>query len=87
MVIRPADHKSGRATGRPSGSRAASPLVGRDDELRRLASAVSLAAEGQGRIVFLSGQMGIGKTRLAQEALALAKEQGFIAMLLGCPQG
>ncbi|MDO8674389.1 MAG: ATP-binding protein [Dehalococcoidia bacterium] len=39
------------------------PFVGRDMELRRLGEALSLAAEGQGGIIFLAGQRGIGKTR------------------------
>ncbi len=57
-----------------------SPFVGRDDELRRLAEALSLAAKGQGGTFFLTGQRGIGKTRLAREALAIAKRCGFTGL-------
>ncbi|MDO8669940.1 MAG: DUF2791 family P-loop domain-containing protein [Dehalococcoidia bacterium] len=56
------------------------PFVGRDDELNRLTAALNMVADGQGRIVFLTGQPGIGKTRLAHEALALAKIQGFTVL-------
>jgi DNA-binding SARP family transcriptional activator len=44
-------------------------LVGRDDELSRLDAALARARAGAGQVVLLSGEPGIGKTRLA-EALA-----------------
>lgn len=65
---------------RPFGSGPKSPFVGRDEELRRLSAALNRAAEAQGSIVFLTGQPGIGKTRLARETLALAKKCGFTAL-------
>ena len=40
-------------------------------ELRRLSDALNRAAGGQGAAIFLSGEPGIGKTRLAQESLEL----------------
>lgn len=43
------------------------PLVGREDELRFLLHAWQLAAAGQGRVVLLSGEAGIGKSRLVHE--------------------
>lgn len=60
-----------------SGPGVVSPFVGRDDELRRLAEALSRAADGGGGAVFLTGQSGVGKTRLSQEALGLAEKRGF----------
>jgi predicted ATPase len=45
-------------------------LIGRRPELRRILSALETTASGRGRLVLLSGEPGIGKTRLAQEALA-----------------
>ncbi|MDO8670226.1 MAG: ATP-binding protein, partial [Dehalococcoidia bacterium] len=65
---------------RPLHSRAGTPLVGRREELVRLATALDLAADGHGCAVFLTGQPGIGKTRLAQECLALARARGFTAL-------
>ncbi|MDO8671651.1 MAG: DUF2791 family P-loop domain-containing protein, partial [Dehalococcoidia bacterium] len=65
---------------RPLGPGGASPFVGRDGELSRLREALSFIAEGQGVTIFLTGQPGVGKTRLAKEALALAKGRGFIVL-------
>ena len=42
-------------------------LVGRGEELRRLQRAYSVSAQGQRRAVFVSGEAGIGKSRLARE--------------------
>src|SRR5687767_1436148 len=58
------------------------PLVGRHRELSRVQEAMREAAAGQGQIVFVVGPMGIGKTRLVEEALAYARDQGF-AVLIG----
>jgi DNA-binding winged helix-turn-helix (wHTH) protein/predicted ATPase/tetratricopeptide (TPR) repeat protein len=63
--------------------RASSDLVGREAELQAVMDALA-----PGRVVVLSGPGGIGKTRLAREALALSREgwQGACAeiSLLGC---
>jgi serine/threonine protein kinase/tetratricopeptide (TPR) repeat protein/ABC-type transport system involved in cytochrome c biogenesis ATPase subunit len=48
-------------------SGALSPLVGREDELRRLSTAWEEAHEGRGSFVLLTGEAGIGKSRLIQE--------------------
>jgi DNA-binding CsgD family transcriptional regulator len=59
---------------------AQSLYVGRSAELDQLAARLSRAAHGQGGAIFLVGEAGIGKTRLAREALMLAREQGFLAL-------
>lgn len=59
------------------------PLVGRGAEMDQLATRLSHAARRQGGVLFLVGEAGIGKTRLAHEALGLAREQGFL-VLEGC---
>jgi predicted ATPase len=59
---------------------ARSPLVGRRAEMDRLAAELSRAARGQGCALFLVGEAGIGKMRLAREALVLAREQGFLVL-------
>src|SRR6266566_627952 len=56
------------------------PLVGRSAEMDRLAAQLSRAARGQGCAMFLVGEAGIGKTRLAHEALVLARERGFLVL-------
>src|SRR6188508_1943627 len=52
------------------------PLVGRKAELDELISAFERAAAGNGSVCLLSGEPGIGKTRLAQELSAHAKNRG-----------
>ena len=48
------------------------PLVGRDTELRALRRTVEAALEGRPRVVAICGEAGIGKSRLAREALRAA---------------
>jgi DNA-binding CsgD family transcriptional regulator len=60
--------------GLPSG--AAGAMVGRDRELRRIAALLDDALAGHGRLVLCTGEAGIGKTRLAEEAAASAAARG-----------
>ncbi|GIW01445.1 AAA family ATPase [Roseiflexus sp.] len=53
----------------PDRSSKASLFIGRDDELQQLVDLMRSAAQGRGRIVFVSGQPGVGKTTLVQEAV------------------
>lgn len=48
------------------------PLTGRAAEVGQIAELVAAAAQGQGRMLLLAGEAGIGKTRLVDEALAIA---------------
>lgn len=48
------------------------PIAGRDEELRRLGDALELAHRGEARLVFLTGEAGIGKTTLLHEFLRRA---------------
>ncbi len=48
------------------------PFVGRSKELSELAAALDEAGAGRGSLVLLSGEPGIGKTRLMSELAALA---------------
>jgi predicted ATPase len=48
---------------------AARPFVARTDELAALRGAVRRAIEGQGDLILLAGEAGVGKTRCAREAL------------------
>ncbi|HYU65436.1 MAG TPA: AAA family ATPase [Jatrophihabitantaceae bacterium] len=61
-------------------------LVGRTDELAALLDAATAAAGGQARTVLISGDAGIGKSRLITEAAAHARSEGFIVALGGCLQ-
>lgn len=52
------------------------PLVGRHEELSFLRERVDAISQGQGSVVFLAGEAGIGKTRLAREARDYALNTG-----------
>ncbi|MEM7324005.1 MAG: BTAD domain-containing putative transcriptional regulator [Actinomycetota bacterium] len=47
-----------------------SPLVGRSEELALLRRRFDLASEGDGQVVFLSGEAGVGKSRIIAELLS-----------------
>ena len=53
------------------------PMVGRAVELALLEATLRLARQGQGQVVGLTAEAGIGKSRLAAEVIRLASEQGF----------
>ncbi len=61
-------------------------LVGRTDQLAALCDATSSAAQGAARIVLVSGDAGIGKTRLVSELAATARTDGFVTATGGCLQ-
>jgi len=58
---------------------AQSSIVGRERELRRLTRAIEAAAQGHGSTWYLTGEPGIGKSRLAEEVADLARERGMRA--------
>jgi len=51
-------------------------IVGRDEELAEARSAVDEARTGRGNLLFLVGEPGIGKTRLAEELATYATVRG-----------
>ncbi len=51
-------------------------LVGRDSELRVLDEGMTEAVAGRGGLVFVTGEPGIGKSRLVEEAGRLARRRG-----------
>jgi len=53
-------------------------LIGREDELTFLKGALSSAEKGSGRVIFLSGEGGVGKTRLAAAVAELAAKKGWL---------
>jgi class 3 adenylate cyclase/tetratricopeptide (TPR) repeat protein len=53
-----------------------SVLVGRDTELTRLDGALNDVLGGQGQLVLVAGEAGIGKTRIAEELAARARARG-----------
>src|SRR5829696_1690041 len=60
---------------------AAPPMIGRDEELRRLRASWRRAAGGDGALVTLVGAYGMGKTRLAAELAGDAQREGALVVL------
>ncbi|MDP8910063.1 MAG: ATP-binding protein, partial [Chloroflexota bacterium] len=52
-------------------------VVGRDAEIEHLRGALDAAIAGSGSMVFLVGEAGIGKSRLAAEVAAEAGRRGL----------
>ncbi|GAA2875620.1 adenylyl cyclase [Actinoplanes cyaneus] len=59
------------------------PLVGRTAEMRLLKAFAQHVQSGRGQLVWLHGEAGIGKTRLADEACRIARELGFAQFIGG----
>jgi len=55
-------------------------LIDRGAELGALSGALAAAAEGRGGMVFVTGDAGVGKSRLVREAVRLAAERGMRAL-------
>lgn len=60
-------------------------LIDRADEMRLLREAVDRAVRGEGGVVFLYGEAGIGKTRLTRELAAYASLLGMRVLSGRCP--
>jgi tetratricopeptide (TPR) repeat protein/KaiC/GvpD/RAD55 family RecA-like ATPase len=61
------------------------PLVDRTEEMNVLKEAVYRAAHGEGGLVFVHGEAGIGKTRLLRELGAYAQSRGVQVLHGRCP--
>ena len=55
--------------------RSLASFVGREPEMRRLQGLIQQAIDGTGRVVFITGEPGIGKTSLADEFLRRTRRQ------------
>jgi class 3 adenylate cyclase/tetratricopeptide (TPR) repeat protein len=54
------------------------PMVGRRDELKLVDEKLGLAAEGQGQVVAVVAEAGMGKSRLLAEVIRSARKKGFV---------
>ncbi|HEV7757972.1 MAG TPA: ATP-binding protein, partial [Acidimicrobiales bacterium] len=59
-------------------------FVGRAHELHQIAAACAAADQGLGSVVVVSGEPGIGKSRLGTEAAARARAAGLTAVTARC---
>ena len=56
-------------------------MVDREAEIQAVAGCLDRAASGSGGVLFLSGDAGVGKSRLARQATAMATERGFHVLI------
>ena len=68
----------------PSGGRRRTPYVGHQAERVQMRRLVEAAVAGQGALVLIGGEPGVGKTRLAEELLDLARQRGCLALVGHC---
>src|SRR5262245_47840040 len=76
---RPAPREAPRAAAAPLPPSAAkeTPFVGRRAALAQLTGALDSAASGCGKLVWVVGDAGAGKTRLLEQLASLARARGF----------
>ncbi|MEE8369841.1 MAG: BREX system ATP-binding domain-containing protein, partial [Dehalococcoidia bacterium] len=60
------------------------PFVGREAERAELRRCLDQVAKGQGALVMIGGEPGVGKTRLAEELMAEARRRGMTAFIGHC---
>ena len=70
-----------------SRGQATHPFVGRSLPMRRLLAAADAAAAGEGSFVLVSGEPGIGKSRLVEQAAREAADRGLRVLWATCWEG
>ncbi len=63
------------------------PMVGRARELARLVDLLDSVARGEAAVALVSGDAGVGKTRLVTELAGQATERGFTVLAGRCAAG
>jgi DNA-binding winged helix-turn-helix (wHTH) protein/tetratricopeptide (TPR) repeat protein len=77
-VVEEPEEPAGVATG---------PFVGRGSVLQLLAQELEAARGGHGRVVFITGEPGIGKSRTVLEFAAAVQRRGARALMARCLEG
>jgi class 3 adenylate cyclase len=81
----PSVKQAPRSRSRPAGGRApGATFIGREQEMKRLKAGVDAALGGQGSLVMLVGEPGIGKTRLSEEIGVYARLRGVQVLRGNC---
>jgi predicted ATPase/DNA-binding SARP family transcriptional activator len=62
------------------------PFVGRSEEIDQLTRLLTRTAAGQGQTALITGEPGIGKSRLVEVTTALARREGFNLLSVHCYQ-
>jgi class 3 adenylate cyclase/predicted ATPase len=65
-------------------TRGLTPLVGREPEVALLRERWAAVQDGRGQVVMLSGEAGIGKSRLAQAFTAHLRGEGYLRIACHC---
>ena len=61
-------------------------LIGREEELSELEDALLAANRGEGQVVLLAGDAGMGKTRLSTELMRRARKRGMTVVMGACSE-
>ncbi|MBB2743489.1 UNVERIFIED_ORG: DNA-binding SARP family transcriptional activator [Microbispora rosea subsp. rosea] len=77
----------GNAGNENAGDAAVPGLVGREPHLRRIAERLDDLHRGVGGVFLVSGESGVGKTRLAEAAASMAAERGAAVAWSRCVEG
>src|SRR5919106_4923212 len=83
-VYRAREASGARSRFEATAIRGLTPLVGRDEELGLLLSRWNSAKEGAGQVVLLTGEPGIGKSRLIQAFRELVRADGVAVLRYFC---
>lgn len=85
-VAGPAAEPAEHGASSPEGLRPV-PFLAREPELAALGSALHAATAGRGDAVWVTGEEGMGKTRLLDELAEIASSQGATVLRGGCGEG
>jgi tRNA A-37 threonylcarbamoyl transferase component Bud32 len=70
----------------PAPAHTTAGFIGRTEEIARGRDALAGALAGSGRLVAITGEPGIGKTRIARELAAEAEAAGAAVLSFACPE-
>jgi class 3 adenylate cyclase/predicted ATPase len=73
-----------RPRGGPPSPATPQPLVGREGEVARIRALAARALTGEGQVVCLTGEAGIGKSRLGADVIRVAEGLGFASYTGAC---